>query len=258
MKKIIALIPFILLILFEGNAQQSSKVVNDAFQPKEVLNYRVHYGFMDAGEVKLEVAPELKDFGGRQCLHVIGTGRSAGAVDWFFRIRDHYESYIDVESLMPWMFIRKVDEGGYTINQNVKFNHTKKTATSEKKTISTPGHVQDLLSAFYYARTLDFDRAQPGDTFTINTYLDDETFPLVIKYVGKETLKTKAGKFRCIVFHPMLLEGRVFKEKEGMTVWVTDDKNRIPVRAEAEILIGSIKMDLKDFSGIASPLALIK
>ena len=246
------------LILQKGIAQTNRNTTERAYQPNEILEYRVHYGFIDAGEARLEVASELKDFNGRQCLHVIGTGRSTGAFDWFFSVRDRYESYIDTESLMPWMFIRKVDEGGYTINQNVKFNHAKKTATSEKKTISTPGHVQDIISAFYYARTLDFNNAQPGDTFTINTYLDDEVFPLVIKYVGKQTIKNKAGKFRCIVFHPMLLEGRVFKEQEGMTIWVTDDKNRIPVRAEAEILIGSIKMDLKNYSGIASPLALVK
>ena len=245
-------------VYLNGSAQMSKKVVNEAYQPNEVLEYRVHYVFVDAGVAKLEVAPDFKDFNGRQCLHVIGTGRSTGAFDWFFSVRDRYESYIDTESLLPWMFIRKVDEGGYKINQKVKFNHKNNTATSEKKTISTPGHVQDLISAFYYARTLDFNNAQPGDMFTINTYLDDETFPLVIKYIGKETIKTKAGKFRCIAFHPMLMEGRVFKEQEGMTIWVSDDKNRIPVRAQAEILIGSIKMDLKSYSGVASPLALVK
>ena len=256
MRKLILSVTLILLTMLDSSAQK--KVVNEAYQPKEMLEYRVHYGFVDAGVAKLEVAPELKDFNGRQCLHVIGTGRSTGAFDWFFSVRDRYESYIDTESLLPWMFIRKVDEGGYTIDQKVRFNHANKTATSEKKTISTRGHVQDLLSAFYYARTLDFNNAQPGDTFHIDTYLDDEIFPLVIKYTGKETIKCKAGKFRCIVFHPMLLEGRVFKEQEGMTIWVSDDKNRIPIRAQADILIGSIKMDLKNFSGVASPLALVK
>ena len=258
MKKTAIYIALSFLIIHIGIAQTKPHVKSRAYQPSEVLEYRVHYGFMDAGEARLEVAPELKVFDGRQCMHVIGTGRSTGAFDFFFSVRDRYESYIDTATLMPWMFIRNIEEGSYSKKQNVKFNHSKKTATSEKKTINTPGHVQDLISAFYYARTLDFNNAQPGDTFTINTYLDDEVFPLVIKYVGKETIKNKAGKFRCIKFHPMLLEGRVFKEKEGMTVWVTDDKNRIPVRAEAEILIGSIKMDLKNYSGLVSPLALVK
>jgi hypothetical protein len=117
--------------------------------------------------------------------------------------------------------------------------------------------VQDIISAFYYARTLDFERAAVGDTFMIQCYLDDETFPMVIKYTGKQTIKTKVGTFRCIVFKPYLLEGRVFKEKEGMTVWVTDDKNKIPVRAQAEILVGSVKMDITSYKGLQNPLALV-
>ena len=231
------------------------RIQNVAFAPGEVLEYRVHYGFIDAGEARLEVSKEYKDFGGHKCYHVIGTGKSMGAFDWFFKVRDRYESYIDTQALVPWLFIRRVSEGGYTINQNVSFNHYKKTATSEKKTIDTPNRVQDLVSSFYYARTIDFSKAVPGDTFVIHTYLDDETFPLTIKFIGRETIKTAKGKFRCIAFRPMLLEGRVFKEKEGMMVWVTDDKNRIPVRAQADILIGSVKMDLKDYSGLLNPLA---
>lgn len=231
---------------------------NDAFRTNEVLEYRVHYGLIDAGEAKLEVAPDLQQMGSRRCYRVIGTGKSQGAFDWFFKVRDHYESYIDSEAMVPWLFIRRIDEGGYTKRQNVSFNHYKKTATSEKKTIDTPDHVQDLLSAFYYARTIDFASASVGDTFLIHTYLDDETFPLVIKYMGKETIKTKMGEFRCIVFKPYLLEGRVFKEKEGMTIWISDDKNRIPVRAQADVLVGSIKMDLKNYANLANPSALVK
>lgn len=237
------------------NAQLRIKA-NEAFRPSEVLEYRVHYGVIDAGEAKLEVAPEIKQIGNRTCYQVIGTGRSTGAFDWFFKVRDHYESYIDSESIVPWLFIRRIDEGGYKKRQNVSFNHYKKTATSEKKTIETPDHVQDLLSAFYYARTIDFSNAAVGDTFLINTYLDDEVFPLVIKYSGKETIKTKMGSFRCIVFKPYLMEGRVFKEKEGMTIWISDDKNRIPVRAQADVLVGSIKMDLQKYTGLSHPAAL--
>jgi Protein of unknown function (DUF3108) len=250
---------FVLLTLpFIAGAQVPlAKVNNQAFGPSEVLEYRVHYGFMDAGTARLEVDPIVKNLGGRNCYRVLGTGRSVGAFDWFFKVRDHYESYIDAEAMVPWLFIRKIEEGSYKKNQNVSFNHFKSTATSEKKTIKTPGQVQDLISAFYYARTLDFEHAAVGDTFLINCYLDDETFPMVIKYTGKEKIKTKLGTFRCIVFKPYLLEGRVFKEKEGMTVWVTDDKNKIPVRAQAEILVGSVKMDITSYKGLANPLALV-
>lgn len=259
MKKIIAS-GLVFVLLYGASLAQDllSRVDNQAFKPSEVLEYRVHYGFVDAGVAKLEVDPVVKNIGGRSCYRVVGTGKSVGAFDWFFKVRDHYESYIDAESLVPWLFIRRIEEGGYSKKQNVSFNHYKKTATSEKKTIATPGQVQDLISAFYYARTLDFTSAAVGDTFLINCYLDDETFPMVIKYTGKQKIKTKAGTFQCIVFKPFLLEGRVFKEKEGMTVWVTDDKNRIPVRAQAEILVGSIKMDLTKYSGLSHPISALR
>jgi hypothetical protein len=163
---------FVLLTLpFIAGAQVPlAKVNNQAFGPSEVLEYRVHYGFMDAGTARLEVDPIVKNLGGRTCYRVLGTGRSVGAFDWFFKVRDHYESYIDAEAMVPWLFIRKIEEGSYKKNQNVSFNHFKSTATSEKKTIKTPGQVQDLISAFYYARTLDFEHAAVGDTFLINCY----------------------------------------------------------------------------------------
>lgn len=252
----ISCLTLLLILPLAGFSQPIRKINNEAFGTNEILDYRIHYGFVDAGTARLEVDKELKEIGGRKCYRVVGTGKSVGAFDWFFKVRDHYESWIDTEALVPWLFIRRVEEGGYRKKQNVVFNHGKDVAVSEKKTISTPDHVQDLISAFYYARTLDFDNAAVNDTFMINCYLDDETFPMLIKYKGREKLKTKLGTFNCIVFKPYLLEGRVFKEKEGMTVWITDDKNRIPVRAQAEILVGSIKMDLTNYKGLSNPVAV--
>lgn len=249
-------IALLLLIPILVSSQPLRRVNNEAFSTSEVLDYRIHYGFVDAGTARLEVDKELKDVGGRKCYRVVGTGKSVGAFDWFFKVRDHYESWIDTEALVPWLFIRRIEEGGYRKKQNVVFNHSKDIASSEKKSITTPDHIQDLISAFYYARTIDFDNAAVNDTFLIHCYLDDDTFPLVIKYKGKEKLKTRMGTFNCIVFKPILLEGRVFKEREGMTVWVSDDKNRIPIRAQADILVGSLKMDLTSYSGLANPVAL--
>ncbi|MBP7268885.1 MAG: DUF3108 domain-containing protein, partial [Bacteroidia bacterium] len=198
--------------------QKKLRTLNhNAFRPGEVLKFRIHYGFMDAGEATLEVKPELKNFGNRDCYHVVGTGRSVGAFDWFFKVRDRYESVIDKDAMLPWLFIRRVNEGGYIINQNVSFNHFSDSAKSEKATISIPENTQDLVSAFYYARTIDFSNAKEGDVFPINGYLDDAIFPMNIKYIGKEEIKTKMGTFRCIKFRPMLVEGRVFKDNEDMT-----------------------------------------
>ncbi|MBL7926427.1 MAG: DUF3108 domain-containing protein [Bacteroidia bacterium] len=227
---------------------------NTTFRAGEVLNYRVHYGFIDAGEAKIEVLPEIKKLGNRPCYHVVGTGRSLGAFDLFFKVRDRYESFIDSLGLVPWLFIRRVDEGGYKINQTVSFNHYNKIATSQKSTLNMPEQLQDLISAFYYARNENFASMAPGKIIEMKAWLDEEIIPLNLKFIGRETIQTKFGKIKCIVLRPGLLEGRVFKSNEDMTLWISDDENKIPIRAQANILVGSIKMDLKSYSGLKAPL----
>ncbi len=232
------------------------KVSNEAFRPGEVLKFRIHYGILDAGEATLEIKQDIQKFGGRECYHFVGEGKSIGAFDWFFKVRDRYESVVDKQAIIPWFFVRRVNEGGYIINQNVSFNHYTDSAKSEKATIAIPDNTQDLISSFYYARTIDFTNAKVGDIFPINGYIDDEVFPMNLKFIGRETIKSKKGKFRCIKLRPMLQEGRVFKEQEDMTIWVSDDKNKIPVRVQTDILVGSIKMDLIDFSNLANAPAV--
>ncbi len=258
--RILFLAFFIFIISSQVVAGQKTlrTIKNVAFQRGEVLKFRIHYGFIDAGEAILEVKKDVRTFAGRDCYHVVGTGRTLGAFDWFFKVRDRYESVIDEQSMIPWLFIRRVDEGGYKINQNVSFNHYKDSATSEKATIAIPENTQDIVSAFYYARTIDFTNAKVGDQYEITGYLDDATLPLNLKFLGREELKTKKGTFRCVKLRPMLQEGRVFKEQEDMTVWISDDKNRIPIRVQTNILIGSIKMDLTDYENLLNPPALVK
>jgi hypothetical protein len=253
----------ILLILFFGTCVVSvaaqnelRKINNEAFRPGEILRFRIHYGIIDAGEAILEVKDEIQNFGGRDCYHVVGSGNSVGAFNWFFKVRDRYESVVDKEAILPWLFIRRVNEGGYIINQNVSFNHFTDSAKSEKKTIAIPDNTQDLISSFYYARTLDFTNAKEGDIFNITGYLDDGTFPMNLKFIGRETIESKKGKFRCVKLRPMLQEGRVFKDKEDMTIWVSDDKNKIPIRVQTDVLVGSIKMDLVDYSNLANAPAV--
>jgi hypothetical protein len=239
---------------------------NVAFTTGEKLKFRVHYGWLDAGEATLEVAG-IKSWAGRDCFHIVGTGRSMGAVDVFFKIRDRYETYLDKESMFPWYFIRRVNEGGYIINQNVSFNHYSKIVLFEnykekptglKDTIIVPANIQDLLSAFYYSRSLDFSNATEGDLFPVSALIDKEIVSMNFKYAGKEVIKSKLGKIRCIKFKPQLQQGRVFKNKEEMTIWVSDDKNHVPIRVESQVIVGSIKMDLEECSGLANPLSLIK
>ena len=231
---------------------------NEAFGRGEVLKYRLHYGWMDAGEIVMEVKEEVKNFGNRSTFHIVGTGVSKGTFDWFFRVRDRYETYIDEELLVPWLFLRRVEEGSYTLSQDYFFNHHKhKVDIGGGVTYDIPPNTQDMLSAFYAARCIDFSNAKEGDIFTINSFVDKELFPLKIKYAGKETIKTNLGKFKCLKFRPVIQKGRVFKKEDDLKVWITDDKNHIPVRVQAELLVGSIKMDLTEYFGLANSIAKV-
>ena len=144
---------------------------HDAFKRGETLKYRMHYGWLDAGIVNIEVKDEAREIGGRKTYHVVGTGETKGSVDFFFKIRDRYESYIDEEALAPWIFIRRVNEGGYTINQDYIFNHYKKKVDVGNNAVyDIPEYCQDMTSAFFYARCLDYNNAKEGDIFTINSF----------------------------------------------------------------------------------------
>jgi hypothetical protein len=209
---------------------------NTAFRAGEAVEYLVHYGLMDAGLATLRVEESPYKFGDREAFHIVGTGKSIGSFDWFFKVRDHFETYVDKDGLFPHRFIRNCDEGGYKISE----------------------FVQDMLSAYYYARTLDYSNARPGDLITIETLVDDEIYPLQMKFIGKEEIKIGVGKFRCLKFAPVVQKGRIFKKEEDLSVWITDDANHLPVLAKAKILVGSIKMEMKSYYGLANPIAQVQ
>ncbi len=232
---------------------------NEAFKEGEILSYRLHYGVMDAGVAILEVKPEVLEVSGRKVYHVVGNGYSKGTFDWFFKVRDRYETFIDKDALLPWMFVRRVDEGGYKINQDYTFNHyTNKVDVGEGEKVDIPAGTQDMISAFYSARNLDLSNAKEGDVFTISTIVDKEMWPMKIRYVGKDVIDTDLGKFKCLKFRPIVQKGRIFKREDDLNVWITDDKNHIPLRAQAKLLIGSVKLDIMSAKNLANPTSEVK
>ena len=238
--------------------QELREVNNQSFRSGEKLKYTVHYGWMDAGEAVLEVKESPYTFNGRRAFHVVGTGTSLGAFDWFFKVRDRYETYIDQEGLFPYRFIRNCDEGGYKIFQDYTF-HPDRSAmiTHEGDTLFTPQYIQDMISAYYFTRNLDCWNARKGDIFTVQTIVNGEIYPMKVKYVGKEVVSIRAGKFRCLKFVPVVQEGRIFKTEDDLHVWITDDKNKIPILAESTLLVGSIKMEMTEWQGLANPLSKV-
>ena len=245
--------------LEDGQSQDSFISANNtSFKPGEKLTYRLSYGILDAGEAVLTVDKTTKKVRGRELWKVRGTGRTISAFEWFYKVNDVYESYVDANGMFPWMFVRRVNEGGYIINQDYTFyQHKKVVDNGEGKKFGVPSNVQDMISAFYYARTLDYDNAKNGDVFTVNVFLDDELYPAKIRYKGKQVVKTRKGKIMCHKFAPVVQEGRIFKSEKDLTIWITDDANKIPIVAKAKIKIGSLKMHLVNYENLVEPLKFI-
>jgi len=230
-------------------------VKNTSFAVGEKLTYRLHYGILDAAIATLEVKDTDKKVHGRSLIRVVAKGKSIGSFDWFFKVDDHYESYIDEKALIPWVFIRRVDEGGYKIKQDYTFIQNKGKVKEGDKEYKAPYNVQDMISSYYYARTLDFTNAKKGDVFEFDSFVDGETYPLKIKFLGRETIKIKSGKYKALKFCPVVQTERIFKHEDDLTVWISDDANKIPLLAKAKILIGSIKMELSDYEGLRNEIS---
>ena len=227
-----------------------------SFEAGEKLRYRVSYGFVDAGEAVLTVnETSKKGANGRKLYHVVGEGKTLGAFNAFYKVRDTYESYIDKEGAFPWEFKRDVNEGGYEIKQNYTFKQDKQIVNTGEEEVKVPMGVQDMISAFYHARTLDFKNMKVDQVTSFDCFMDGEIWPLKMKYKGKETIKIRKGEFDCMKFVPVVQEGRYFKNEEDVQFWVTDDGNRIPVLVKAKIAVGSIKMHLVEWDGLKYELA---
>ena len=186
----------------------------------------------------------IETFQNKTVYHVTGEGKTYSFYDKIFKVRDKYESYIDTATLQPYRFIRNVNEGAYKKYESITFNKTTNTAVTNSGVYKVPECVQDVLSAIFYARNINFDQYKKDDKIQFSLFLDNEVYEMYIRYLGKETVKTRYGKFKAIKFKPLLIKGTIFEGGEKMTVWVSDDGNRIPVRIESPISVGSIKVDM--------------
>ena len=256
----LALLGLLLTISFPMRAgDEFCGVKNTAFQYNESITYKVFYTlagvYIGAGEAVFTTS--LEKLNGKMVYHITGDGKTYSFYDNFFRVRDKYETFIDTGTLQPYKFLRNVDEGGFRIFEDVTFNKTTDAAVTDKGIFKVPSCVQDVLSSIYYARNLDFSKMHPDDKIPFSMFLDNEVYNLYIRYLGKEVIKTKYGKFKAIKFKPLLIKGTIFEGGEKMTVWVSDDPNHIPLRVESPISVGSIKVDMMDFRNRRSPMTAL-
>lgn len=262
MKKVIIFAAFILFARVGQNQTQPAQetlyelkpLPNTAFTFGERLTYRIHYGVMNGGNAYFEVDDKPHPVGVRQTYRLKVHGKSTGLVDMMFKVRDEYESYMDVEALVPWKATKNVREGGYRDTDFIIFDHLRRVASSRRGQLAIPEGTKDLISSIYYARTLDMTNAKPGDVFPVTFYLDHKNYEFRFKFIGRETIDTDLGKFKALKVKPQVIEGRVFKDQEAITMWVTDDENKIPLRVQSEIWVGSLKADLVEMKGIRNPL----
>ena len=238
------------------NAQHS-----DAFKSGEWLKYRMSYSnFLNAGYAELSLKKTTKK--GVALYHAKGIGKTTGVIGWFFKVRDRYESYFTRTEVSPVHFVRRVNEGGHIIERDIYFDrkeHTARIKNHKKKTEKTMAvsDVQDMISAVYKLRNEDLCSMKVGGDIAMKLFFDYESFDFKMRYLGKEVIKTKFGKVNCLKFRPIVQAGRVFKEKESVTIWISDDKNKIPLKVKASLAVGSLRADLDAFKGLANPFNII-
>jgi hypothetical protein len=260
MKKLSSL--FFCFYAVAGLGQTTCKTEEKSFKAGEDLHFKIYYSWgaiwMAAGEANFKV--EQAEMNTKSVYHFIGLGSTYPKYDWFFKVRDKYESYADTSTLKPLRFKREANEGGsFTYDDYVFNNRKNKVYTVERRnkkpikvdSVNITSCTNDVMTAIYYARSLDFSKYKANDTIPITFVLDGEVFPSYIRYLGKEVITSELlGKVRCIKFKPKLVEGTIFKGGEGMTVWVTDDENKIPVYVETPIIVGTVKVKLFSYSNL--------
>ena len=247
---------YFILLLFSFKVTNSQVVINKnaAFKPGEELVYNVHYGIVNAAIVKLEVDENYKIFNSRAHYFVSAISKTYPTWDWFYYVRDEFYSAIDTATLFPTYAIRDIWEQDYRTRDNLVFNRNNNTVNSNGKTYNIPDNLFDILSAVYYARCIDFSKIQANKEVPINSFFDNEQFPVGLVVIGNTVLNTKLGKFKCFIIKPKLVPGRIFKEQHDMTLYVTDDLNHLIIRAETAIFVGFIHADLISFKNLKYPL----
>lgn len=233
---------------------------NNTFQNGEKITYKIYYNlnfvWVPAGEVTFKIFDEGNQW------HYQAIGTTYSSYEWFFSVRDEYNSWVDKNTLLPNYSERSVNEGDYHIFEKISFNQNdrkmtvwrskKKGETETKTEHAVKGCVHDVLSSLYNLRNYDFSSQQSGYAIPFSIFMDKEEFPLRMKYMGKETKKKVygMGKYDTMKFQPDVIAGEVFNEDAKMTVWVSDDQNRIPLLIETPVSVGSVKMVIKEYWGL--------
>ncbi len=259
MRSSIKIYSIIILMIASGisviaqKKEEFRKVENKAFREGEKLVFDVKYGFVTAGIASFEI-PAIKKISGRNAYHVTFEVNTVPTFDNFFKVRDRYETYIDVEGIFPWRFEQHIREGKFSRDFSAYFDQRKGKAKTSEGQYDIPRYVNDIVSAFFYARTLDYSGLNVGDRIPLKNFYKDKVYDLDVVYHGKETIEVEAGKFDCIIVEPLVQEGGLFKNEGSIMIWLTNDEAKIPVRVKTKVVVGAINSDLTGYSGVYGKL----
>lgn len=242
--------------------KEFSAKTSHAFKNGEWLKYKMRYGIFNASFATIEVNETLWE--GKTVFHAKGIGKTTGLARLFFKVDDYYDSYFSKGLVKPLFFVRNINEGGYKKNLNIRFNNDDAKAkvtdiqNSKVGVFDTKPNVQDLISFFYFLRNdLDIYNIRKDDFVTVNLFFDESNYGFNFKFLGRETIKTKFGYVKTLKFRPYVQAGRVFSSSESITLWISDDQNKIPLRLQANLRVGSIVADLDQFKGLKNPFEIV-
>ena len=230
------------------------QVNEPVFKTGEKLGYKLKYGIFTAAEAHLRVEDSPVKFDNQPGYHIIADGFTAGTFDIFYKVRNRYESFIDQKTLLPNFYTENRHESNYKHTDKVTFDHDKNVIKAVKGSYPFSGKEFDFVSAYYFARCLDISKLKIGEKIELKYFLDDGIQALTVTYLGKEKMKCSMGTFNCLKFNPTIIPGRIFRKDSKLYLWITDDNNRIPVKARVELVVGSLTMDLISASGVKYPL----
>ena len=238
------------IICFNTAFSQVIKDINEpVFKTGEQLSYKFKYGIFTGAEGELKVEDGEK-INGHPTYHLVADGKTAGTFDFFYKVRNRYESSIDRTTLVPYLYTENRREGSWKHTDKVIFEPETGKITANKGVFQSKGNIFDFVSAYYYARGVDMSKIKIGDKFDIPYFLEDGIYTLSVTYIGKEVVKTDIGKFNCLKFNPTIIAGRIFRKNSKLYLWITDDNNRIPVKANVELVVGSVTMEITGAKGL--------
>lgn len=245
---------FLALFLFPLTVYSQSDL---PYKVGEYSAFDISFGGIKVGSAEMKIEKQIK-INGVSTFHIIGKGRTASFFDWFFKVRDVYETYLDTSKIRPVKFVRDIHEGGYEKKQQYIFKHSVgKVFWKDTSYVIFPT-TQDMLSALFYARTFNKNDLLQKKSFFVPIFMDEENYSLEILYLKDEKVKTNFGEVNCMVFKPKMQEGRVFEDGEEMKIWISDDRNHLLVKVETQIWAGSIKAILVKHQGVKYPLSISK